>query len=336
MRAVIRDIAAALPEQVVTNASLQAEHPEWNFVMLAEKAGVKQRHVAAADETALDLGERACRTLLDRNPMLTHLVDIVISCTQTPDHVLPPNSCLLHQRLGLPERVAAFDLSHACSGFIYALSQAQAYIAAGMARHVLIVNADTYSKLIHSADRSARALFGDGAAATWVEASQAPRGVVDVVCRTAGSLSDKFIVPAGGFRRPKSEATREEIVDDSGNVRTAEHIHMSGRDILAFVNRKLPQHIDEVLCRNQLQRDDIDLYVFHQASAMVLDSLTRLLRLPPDKVFRNLDQIGNTVSASIPLALAEARAAGRLQSPSTVLLCGFGVGFSWGTAVTRW
>lgn len=335
MRAIIRDITSALPEQVVTNAQLHAEHPEWNFAALAEKVGVKQRRIAADDETSLDFGERACRVLLDRHSGLLDLVDILIFCTQTPDHVLPPNSCLLHQRLGLVERVAAFDLAHACSGFIYAISQARAYIAAGMARNVLIVNADTYSKLIHPDDRSARALFGDGATATWIEATEDARGIVDVVCCTAGSLFDKFIVPAGGCRCPRSKATGEEFTDASGNVRTAEHIHMSGRDILAFVNKRIPQHIDEVLARNQITREDIDLYVFHQASAMVLDSLTRLLRLPQSKVFRNLDQIGNTVSASIPLALAEARAGGRLASPATVLLCGFGAGFSWGTAIVR-
>lgn len=335
MRAVIRDIAAALPEHVVTNARLHAEHPDWNFAALAEKAGVSERRIAAEDETALDLGQRACRALLAANPALGESVDLLIFCTQTPDHVLPPNSCVLHQRLGLAEHVAAFDLSHACSGFIYALSQARAHIAAGLARNVLIVNADTYSKLIHSADRSSRALFGDGAAATWVQASELPKGITDVVCGTAGAGYDKFIVPAGGFRRPRCGTTCVEKTDESGNVRTAENIYMSGREILAFVNRKIPQHVDDVLSRNQLKRDDIDLYVFHQASAMVLDSLTRLLQLPPAKVFRNMDKIGNTVSASIPLALAEARAAGRLNSPATVLLCGFGAGYSWGSAIVR-
>jgi 3-oxoacyl-[acyl-carrier-protein] synthase-3 len=335
MRAAIRDIASALPEQVVGNARLHAEHPAWNFAALADKSGVEQRHIAAADQTSLDLGEQACCELFAQHPELADRIDLLIFCTQTPDHVLPPNSCLLHHRLGLAERVAAFDLSHACSGFVYALSVAHAHIAAGMARHVLIVNADTYSKLIHSGDRSARALFGDGATATWVEATGQDRGVVDVECGTAGALFDKFLVPAGGCRLPRSQATAVELADASGNVRTAEHIHMSGRDILAFVNRKIPAHVDAILARNQLTHDDIDVFVFHQASAMVLDSLTRALRLPPAKEFRNLDRVGNLVSASIPLALAEIRAAGRLAPPATALLCGFGAGVSWGTAIVR-
>jgi 3-oxoacyl-[acyl-carrier-protein] synthase III len=335
MRTLLRDVASALPDRVVTNRQLQTEHPDWNFAMLVEKAGVQERHIARDDETALDLGERACRDLFARWPALADNLDVLIFCTQTPDHVLPPNSCILHGRLGLAEHVTAFDLNHACSGYIYAIAQAQAFILARMAKNVLIVNADTYSKLIHSNDRSARALFGDGAAATWIEAGDESIGIVDVVCRTAGAHYDKFIVPAGGCRHARSNTTCLESTDDSGNVRTLEHIHMSGRDILAFVTSKIPKHVDEVLNRNQLSREQIDLYIFHQASAMVLDSLSRLLRLPEEKVYRNLSRIGNTVSASIPLALADARVSGQLKSPATVLLCGFGVGLSWGSAVVR-
>lgn len=335
MRAGIRDIAVALPDRVVTNSELNEEHPDWNFGLLAEKAGVCERRIAANGETALDLAERACRKLFSTHPILNSELDILIFCTQTSDHLLPPNSCILHGRLGLSESVATFDLSHACSGYIYALAQAQAFIRSTIARNVVVVNADTYSKLIHPADRSTRALFGDGAAATWLSASDRQEGIIDVVCRTAGIHYDKFIVRAGGCRLPRSAETAVEITDESGNVRTAEHVSMSGREILAFVNSKIPRHVEEVLARNQLSRDEIDFYVFHQASAMVLDSLTRLLRLPKDKVVRDLSNVGNTVSASIPIAIHHAWTRERWPGGTLALMCGFGVGLSWGSALVR-
>lgn len=335
VRGRLTNIASALPAHVLTNAELAAQHPEWNFALLAEKAGVLQRHIARSDETALDLAEAACRRMFAERPELSANIDALVSCTQSPDHCLPSNSCRLHGRLDLPEHVATFDLSHACSGYVYALQLAQALIVSRMARQVLVVTADTYSRFIHPEDRSARSLFGDGAAATLVEASDGPSGILDVLCGTAGKGFEQFYIPAGAARMPRSAETQVVVADSSGNRRTLEHIHMAGREILQFVGAVVPRQIETLLSRNEFSLADVDLFVFHQASAMALDVLTRTMGLDPQKVFRHLAIVGNTVSSSIPLALEAARQQGHARTGMLAVLCGFGAGLSWGTALVR-
>lgn len=336
-RAGIYDISVSLPEEALDNDVLLGGIPEEQRELLLRHTGVTRRHVAAPTQTALDLGEEACRKLFAAHPELPELVDALIFCTQSPDHILPPNSCLLHGRLGLKDSVAAFDLPHACSAYIYAFNVAQALIASGSARHVLVITADTYTKFIHPQDRSARLLFGDGAAATWLGVGTEDRGVLDVVCGTAGRHFDKFMIPAGGCRQPLTDALRlEEETDSSGNVRSRAQIHMSGRDILSFVGSRIPPHVNEVLKRNGLTLGAVDWIVFHQASRVVLETLTRLLGAEPSRVIRHLETVGNTVSASIPITLRSALDEGLIRPGQTVLLCGFGAGLSWGSALLRW
>lgn len=334
-RGAIQDIEVCLPAQVLTNEDLDREHPEWNISSAADRSGVRQRHVVSDGETALDLAETACRTLLQRHIGLPDELDSLLFCTQSPDYLLPPNSCVLHGRLGLPERVAAFDMSHACSGFVYSLAIADSMIRAGFAKHMLVVTADTYSRYVHPGDRATRILFGDGAAATWV-AADAERGVLEVLCRTAGKGFEKFHIPAGGCRTPRSPETRLEQVDASGNRRSLEHIHMSGRDILGFVNSKIPNHVRELLGRQQLTVDQVDWFVFHQASATALDSLARLLRIDDVRMVRHLEQVGNTVSASIPMAVRHGVDTGQIRPGSRGVICGFGAGLSWASALVQW
>ena len=337
MRAHVAAISVALPGQTVSNDDLLTGVERGTRDLLIRHTGVRRRGVASAEETALDFGERACVALFEQYPDLAKRIDTLIFCTQSPDHVLPPNSCVLHGRLALRDSVAAFDLPHACSAYIYAIKLTQALIASGSASDVLVVTADTYSKFIHPLDRSARLLFGDGAAATWFTAAAGDAGVLDVVCGSEGKFFDKFYVPAGGSRHPLSDAVREaETRDSSGNVRSPAHIHMSGRDILSFVSSRIPCHVREVLARNGLTTDDIDCFVFHQASAVTLDSLVRLLNLDPAKVVRHMEDVGNMVSASIPTALDAALQQGAIGPGDLALLCGFGAGLSWGSALVRW
>ena len=203
----IGDVAVALPMQVVANEGLIDELPKNQRILLARHVGVKQRYIADAGQTAVDLGEAACRKLFAVHPQLPELIDTLIFCTQSADYILPPNSCILHGRLGLKSSVAAFDLPHACSAYVYAIHIARALVAAGSAKHVLVVTADTYSKFIHPHDRSTRLVFGDGAAATWLQSSLT-RGVQDVMCGTAGEHFEMFWIPAGGTRQPLSDAMR--------------------------------------------------------------------------------------------------------------------------------
>jgi 3-oxoacyl-[acyl-carrier-protein] synthase-3 len=335
MSVAVKAIAKYLPERVVTNDELATLHPSWDMELVGRKTGVFSRHIAGDDETALDLAVAACQTLFDQEPEARDAIDAVLFCTQEGDYVMPPNACLLHNQMDLADDVLALDFNLACSGFTYGLALAQGLISAGTAANVLLVNAHTYSKFIHPDDRSAVVLFGDGAAASWITRADRGHGLVDLDCGTSGKDWNKFWVPAGGTRVPRSEDTRSQPNAEHGDFRTQEHIHMDGMGVLAFVNSKVPPSVERVLTRNSLTVDDIALFIFHQASALALDTLERRLRIPPEKNFRNLAQLGNLVSASIPVALDEALSLGMVTAGDLVLLSGFGVGLSWATALVR-
>lgn len=331
MKAEIREIEYYLPKTVLTNEQLALENPSWEMPRIEKRCGVKERHIASAQETALDLAFQACLRLFVENPDLKERVDALIFCTQSADYIMPPNACVLHGRLDLKETALSFDINMACSGYIYGLAVARGLLVSGVAKDILLVNADTYSKYVHKEDRSARVLFGDAAAVSWITASDS--GILDMECSTLGKEYEKFIIPAGGCRIPKSAETSNTQKDSSGNHRSLENIQMDGIGILTFVDSKVPSQVNRLLLRNKLSVKEVDLFIFHQASNIALDSLTRLLRLQASQVFRNISLIGNTVSASIPIALKDARSQGRLQKGAKVVLCGFGVGLSWGTAL---
>lgn len=328
----LKGIAYALPSGTLSNSELASLHPSWNVAELSVRTGVEVRHIARADETSLDLGLRACEVLLAEHPQLRESVGGLLFCTESPDYVLPPNACVLHGRLGLAKNVLAFDFGLACSGFVYGLAIARGLIQTGMGSDMILVCGDTYSKLMHPDDRAVVALFGDGVAASWIGQTES-KGIVDIDCATAGSEYERFIIPAGGCRMPRDANTSVSVVDENGNTRTAESIHMDGMGILTFVSSNVPRQIRSLLDRNGLKVGDIDLFVFHQASALVLDSLTRLLHLSAEQVYRNLSHVGNTVSASIPIALKDASDQGLVRAGSRVLVSGFGVGLSWATAL---
>lgn len=330
----IEGIEYSLPQLVVTNEDIAAAHPEWRMAEVAKRTGVITRHIASPTETALDLSESACRALLKRTGVVPEEIDAVIVCTQTPDFVMPPNACLIQDRLGLSKSVAAFDYTLACSGYVYGLFMAKALIESDALRNVLLVTSDTYSKLISKNDRGPYTLFGDGAAATLV-APGAP-GLRQFVLGTDGSLGACFNIPAGGARNPRSSETSTERVDRDRNLRSLEQIHMDGRAVLAFVQREVPAAVDRLFTKAGMSMSQVDLVILHQASGIALDYLEDVLEIPPDKTFKNIQSVGNTVSASLPMALRDAELAGRLRKRDTVLLVGFGVGLSWGACLLDW
>ncbi len=333
MNATIRLIEYYLPEQLVTNADLRGKFPDWDFEKIEKKTGVHQRHIAASGETAFDLSIKACEKLFEQFDKNT--IDGIIYCTQSPDYIMPSNSFLLQKHFGLSEKAFAFDFNHACTGYIYGLMMAQSFIKSGMAKQLLLVNADTYSKYINPQDRSTRVLFGDGAAASIVEGTDENSGVMDMEIGTYGNGYDKFMIPAGGARLPKSNDTAIEIKDEAGNIRSQDDIKMEGFAVWSFINSKVPGQVKTLLERNKLGMDDISLVIFHQASLMTIDSLAKILRLPAEKVFMNIKHIGNTVSASIPIALKDAIDTGRIAKGQKIILCGFGVGLSYGTVLLQ-
>lgn len=329
----IEGIASAFPSHCLTNEDLKAAYPDWDFERLEKRTGVLRRYVAADGETALDFAVRASEQLIATGSLRPEEIGAVIFCTQSPDYVMPPNACLLHGRLGLAPSTLAFDITLACSGYIYGLQLGASLIRSGAARRVLLATADTYTRYIHPGDRATRCLFGDGGAVSILAESSNGRGIRDIRCGTSGTHYDKFMVQAGGMRMPRSADTSRETVDRSGNIKTAEHIQMDGLGVLSFFNATVPCSVREILALNKVSMDDVDLFIFHQASQIALDSLTNALKIPREKMVYDLADTGNLVSASIPVALSRALQSGRARPGQLVLLCGFGVGLSWGTAL---
>lgn len=330
----ILDIEYVLPDKVVTNQDLHNENPDWDMRNVEIKSGVEQRHIAAEGETAFNLAARACDKLFLDGRHDKSEIDAVIFCTQSPDYIMPSNAFLLHEYLDLDENVLAFDYNLACSGYVYGLAIARALILAGTATKVLLATGDTYSRYINAGDRSARVLFGDGAAVSLITASETDAGIRDVMLATSGKNHRKFYIPAGGCRLPKvAEPTIE--VDGSGNVRTPNDIHMDGMAVWSFIQSTVPKQIRSLMERNAITVDGIDLFVFHQASKMTLESLTKALRLNEKKVYLNLSQTGNLVSSSLPIALKNALDEGRIQPGNMILMSGFGVGLSWGSLLMK-
>lgn len=306
MTITISGIAYALPAKIVTNDDLAVEHPDWDMARVEKRTGVLRRHIADS-ETALNLACRAADELIAAHPAAQE-ADAILFCTQTPDQVMPPNSALLHEYLGLSDGVFALDFTLACSGFVYGLAQAQGLVAAGISSSILLVTADTYSRLIDPDDRGPRVLFGDGAAVTWLTSGD--RGLVDIAAATSGRDHRSFMVPKGSTV-----------------------LQMDGLQVLGFIQSHVPTQVSTLLARNGLRVENIDLFVFHQASRLALDSLQRVLGIPQERMYSNLERVGNTVSASIPMALRDAIDEGRAGPGSRVLLCGFGVGMSWASAI---
>lgn len=329
----IAAIATHLPDHILTNEVLAAEYSNWSAGKIGEKTGILERRIAAEGETALDLAAQAARTLFERNPALRDRVDFLIFCTQASDHILPTSACILQQRLGLPTSIGALDINLGCSGFVYGLSLAAGLIASGAASGVLLVTADTYSKYIHPRDKSVRTLFGDGAAATLVVPDADGTGHIGpFVFGTDGSGADRLIVEAGGFRLPSSPDTCVEEEDRSGNVRTRGHLFMDGGAVLAFTLREVPRAYRALLDKTETTPDDYNHVVLHQANKFMLDTLQKKLGLPDAKLPRRYEDIGNTVSSTIPFVLASLAEQGRLTGGTRTLLIGFGVGLSWAAA----
>jgi len=332
----ILGISYHLPERVETNEDLQRENFDWRMDELYEKSGISARHIAADGETASDLGYQAARKLLDRARVAPDEIDYLIYCTQGPDYFLPSGACILQNRLGLGKHVAAFDFNLGCSGFVYGLQMAKSFITAGAAHNVLLITADTYGKLIHPRDRAVRTLFGDGAAATLIGSTEGVGQIGQFVLGTDGAGAKNLIVRSGGFRTPRSAETAVEVTDDAGCTRSQDNLFMDGPAIFAFAVTTVPRTLTALLQKSGLAADAVDWYVYHQANRYMLEHLARRSKIPPEKMLIDVDVVGNTVSASIPLAICRAVEAGKIQPGQRLVLVGFGVGYSWGACDIVW
>jgi 3-oxoacyl-[acyl-carrier-protein] synthase-3 len=327
-------IRSYLPERVVTNEEL-SEAIGWTPDEILAKTGIAARRVAAPDECVSDLATAAAERLLADLDLDRDSVEFLILCTQTPDHFLPTTACLVQERLGLCTDCAAFDVNQGCSGYLYSLGIASGFIRSRMFSRGMVITADTYSKLLHPQDRSVRTLFGDAAAATWIMAGDVP-GLEHFVFGTDGRGAQNLIVPAGGARLPRSAATGRAATDSSGNRRSQDNLFMNGPEIFAFVQRRVPELVESTLGAAGLGPEEIDAYVFHQANRFMLEHLRHKMRIPRERMILHLEEVGNTVSSTIPLALEHAAVQDRFAPGDRLLLAGFGVGYSWGAAILTW
>lgn len=330
MKAYIKGISYFLPERVVTNEELVAEFPEWTVEKIADKVGVHERHVAAEDETATDMAVKAAEKLFADNPGIKREdIDFVILCTQSPDYFLPSSACIIQDRLGIPTGCGAFDFNLGCSGYVYGLAIAKGLIAGGIARNVLLLTAETYNKYLHPRDKGNRTIFGDAATAT-VVATDGYAEIGEFALGTNGAGAENLIVKTGASRRPGKVGDLS--FDENGNPHSSDYLFMNGAEIFSFTQKNVPVVVKQTLEKNALSADQVEMYVFHQANSYMLNFLRKKIKIAPEKFYVNMAGVGNTVSNSIPLALAEAGKT--LHGP--VLLCGFGVGYSWGGCVINY
>jgi 3-oxoacyl-[acyl-carrier-protein] synthase-3 len=339
-RAVLRAVTYSLPGRRLTNEQLAVDFPEWPPEKIELKTGIRERRITGPEECASDLAYRAALDLFSSGVCGATDIDFVLLCTQSPDYFLPTTACLLQSRLGVPTTAGALDFNLGCSGYVYGLSLAKGLVETGQAGRVLLLTAETYSKLIHSRDRSVRTLFGDAGAATLVAATPAEASdealVGPFVFGTDGTGGPNLIVPSGAFRQPHSPESHVASADEQGNWRAPANIFMDGAEIFNFTLRTIPDCVNRLLGKAGLGRDDVDLFVFHQANGYMLEHLRRKLGIPRERFVVALADVGNTVSATIPIALYEASRSGQLRPGMRVALVGFGVGYSWGACLVRW
>ena len=333
MGSYIRAISYYLPERILTNEELAQEFPEWDVDKVYNKVGVRRRHLAAAGETAGDLAEKAARNLFEEYGVAPSEVDFLLLCTQSPDHFLPSTACILQDRLGIPTSAGAFDYNLGCSGCIYGMAMAKGLIAAGLATNVLLLTAETYTKYLHPSDKSNKTIFGDGAAACLISKEKGLAEIGDFVLGTDGSGAANLMLRSGAARQ--LEKTGRFVMDDDGHTNFEDYLYMNGSAIFNFTLETVPPLMKSLLSKNGLEKDDVDYYVFHQANKYMLSTIRKVCGLPADKFYVDLEETGNTVSSTILIGLKECLKAGKIAPGMKVMVCGFGVGLSYGGALLQ-
>ncbi|QRA43806.1 3-oxoacyl-ACP synthase III family protein [Chryseobacterium cucumeris] len=317
----ISKIEYYLPQQVLTNEDLEKQFPEWSSERIQEKVGISQRHISSDSETVLDMAVQSSEKIFenyDRNK-----VDFILFCTQSPEYFLPTTACILQDRLGLRKNIGAIDFNLGCSGFVYGLAFAKGLIAAGIAKSILLVTSETYTKHIHPDDKGNRSIFGDASASAIIEKTEG--NDYQFCLGTDGSGAENLMVKKGAFKKDFELNPEHEF--------GPENIYMNGPEIFNFTIENIPGLVKETLEVNGMTMDDIDHFVFHQANSFMLNYLRKKTKIPAEKFYIDMEKTGNTVSATIPIALKNMMDKGMLKEGDKVLMAGFGVGYSWGATI---
>lgn len=315
----------AVPERVLSNNELSLmvdTSDDW----IITRTGIRERHIAGNHESTSTLATQAALQALSRTELRPRDLQLIIVATASPDHLFPATACLVQDNLGATN-AGAFDISAACTGFVIALNMAAQAIRTGSIDNALVIGAETLSRLVDWEDRGTCVLFGDGAGAFLLQASERPGGVLSCVMRSDGSGGKLLSVPAGGSRMPASMETVQQRLHK---------IHMNGREVFRFATRAMASAAREAAKEAGLEVADLDLVIPHQANLRIIQSVTRSLRLPDDRVILNIDRFGNTSSASIPIAACEALEEGRIRPEDKILLVAFGAGLTWGALTLHW
>ncbi|HEY0045913.1 MAG TPA: ketoacyl-ACP synthase III [Flavobacterium sp.] len=336
MTAYINGISYYLPKDVLDNAALSQMHPEWSVEKISEKTGIYERHIAAKDEFSSDMAVSAMETFFAEHNIDKTKIDFLLFCTQTPDYLLPTTACILQDKVGLPKTAGALDFNLGCSGYIYGLGLARGLVETGQAKNVLLVTSETYSKLINQKDKSNKTIFGDGATVSLISSEPRPEdfkaAIGNFIYGTDGNGAAHLIVKNSGIRR--SAEISEDVLNADGDYQSNDDfLYMNGKEIFEFTAFQIPPLIDRLLAQNSVSIDDVDMFVFHQANEFMLNFIRKRCKIPEDKFYVSMKDVGNTVSSTIPIALQRAIKEGKIKSGDRVVLAGFGVGLSMGATI---
>ena len=326
MKAYINALSYYLPDRKLSNEEISKMYPEWGIDKIVDKTGIRNRHITDDDEFASDMAIKVSNKLFEEYAIRAESLDFILYCTQSPDYILPTTACILQEKLGLPKNSGALDFNLGCSGYIYGLALAKGLISAGIAKNILFITSETYSKYINILDKSNRTIFGDGASATIISNSGFAE-ILDFSLGTDGSGAENLIIKEGGSRFPK---TNTDIQENNHS-----HLYMNGPEIFSFTSNSVPALVNMTLQINNLSKEEIDLFIFHQANKYMLEHLRKKIKIEENKFFLHIENCGNTVSSTIPIALKEAICSNSICENQSVLLAGFGVGYSWGGVVLQ-
>jgi 3-oxoacyl-[acyl-carrier-protein] synthase-3 len=321
--AFINAISYYLPETALSNEYFNELFPEWSVDKIAKKTGILERRVANSAEFVSDLAVKAASNLFQEHGVNASDIDFILLCTQSPDYLLPTTACIVQEALGIPTSAGALDFNLGCSGYIYGLGLAKGLILTGDAANVLLITSETYSKHLDPGDKSVRTIFGDAAAATLVSRKQSGGAVQRSAFGTDGRGAENLIVKRGAMK-------------GSSEVTASSALYMNGAEIFTFTLKVVPDLVRTTLEKNGLQVADIDLFVFHQANKYMLEHLREKMNIPQEKFYIHMENCGNTVSSTIPIALYQAEKESLIRPGMKVLLAGFGVGYSWGATVIQY
>lgn len=330
--AFIKGISYYLPEKIVTNEELVSEFPEWSIGKVAQKVGVNLRHIAAEDETAGDMAEKAAKRLFCEYNIDPGTIDFILFCTQSPDYFLPSTACILQERLGIPTSAGALDYNLGCSGCIYGMAMGKSFVDSGLAKNVLLLTAETYNKYLKDTDKSNRSIFGDGAAACLIS-KEGIAEIGETVLGTDGSGAEHLILKTGAARH--RNPTGQVFEDEDGHQRYDDYLYMNGSAIFNFTLDIVPILINDILAKNEMGKDEIDYYIFHQANKFMLNTIRKVCNLPKEKFYINLSDTGNTVSSTVLIGIRQCLDQNIITKGMNVMVTGFGVGLSWGGTILR-